>query len=198
MKKSLIASIASVVFGLLIALGPRLIFKVCAIASGCGDGGIADGCGSGGGCGDVLSNDVLSGDIVSDDVVNNDTASGGCGSGGGGCGSSGSSGGCGDSSINFPTCHYTAQALFGFGFLITALGFCMFVFDDIKTQLGLVIGVFFSSIITLFLIHGLIGGCIGNTMACRAVTIPSVTVISALLLAASAAYALYIILKKTE
>jgi len=72
----------------------------------------------------------------------------------------------------------------------------MIVFSDIKIQLGLIIGVFFSSIVVLFIPHGLIGGCGSMTMACRKIAFPAITVIGAVLLAVSAAYVVYAI-KKT-
>jgi hypothetical protein len=72
--------------------------------------------------------------------------------------------------------------------LIAALGLCCIVFNDSKTQLGLMIGVFLSSIIALAIPHALIGGCEMKSMACHRVAFPAITVISAVLLAGSALY----------
>jgi len=91
---------------------------------------------------------------------------------------------CGD----IPTCHWTARAEIGIGMLIAALGLCFIVFDEKKTQLGLIIGVFFSGIIALAIPHSLIGGCELKTMACHRVAFPAITVIGAVLLAGSALY----------
>ena len=91
---------------------------------------------------------------------------------------------CGD----IPTCHWSAQAEIGIGMLITALGLCLIVFNDSKTQLGLMIGIFLSSIIALAIPHALIGGCEMQTMSCHRVAFPAITVIGAILLAGSALY----------
>ena len=91
---------------------------------------------------------------------------------------------CGD----IPTCHWSARAEIGIGMLIAALGLCCIVFNDSKTQLGLMIGVFLSSIIALAIPHALIGGCEMKSMACHRVAFPAITVISAVLLAGSALY----------
>jgi hypothetical protein len=46
---------------------------------------------------------------------------------------------------NLPVCYWTARAEIGMGLLIIALGICMIVFTDPKTQLGLLIGTFLRS-----------------------------------------------------
>jgi len=91
---------------------------------------------------------------------------------------------CGD----IPTCHWTARAEIGIGMLIAALGLCFIVFDDSKTRLGLMIGIFLSGIIALAIPHLLIGGCEMRTMACHRVAFPAITVICAVLLIGSAVY----------
>lgn len=83
---------------------------------------------------------------------------------------------------DIPQCHWSAQALLGIGFLITALGLCFFVFSDSKIQLGLLIGVFFASIIAICIPNVLIGGCPMTEMICRRVAFPAVTIISCVLL----------------
>jgi xanthine/uracil permease len=95
-----------------------------------------------------------------------------------------------------PKCQWTAQAEIGLGMLIAALGLCLIVFnDEPKTQLGILIGIFFSSIIVLFIPHVLIGGCTMMTMACRRVAFPVITVIAVILLITSATYAVFTELK---
>jgi len=88
---------------------------------------------------------------------------------------------CGD----VPKCHYTALAEIGMGLLITALGLCFIVFIDPKTQFGLLIGVFLSSIVSLFIPHTLIGGCDMADMTCRRIAFPALTVINIVLIAFS-------------
>jgi hypothetical protein len=96
----------------------------------------------------------------------------------------------------FPLCHWTAQAELGMGMLIAALGICLIVFTDPKTQIGLVIGVFFASILVLGIPHALIGGCKVSTMACRKVAFPAITVIGIILLVYSIIVVVYSEIKK--
>jgi len=131
MKRSIIFGSVVIVLGLLIALGPRFLFKVCAH----GENG-------------------------------------------------------------YPHCHWSAQAELGMGFLIAALGICMIVFTDHKTHLGLLIGIFLTGIIALFIPHALIGGCGMMTMQCRKVAFPAITAESVVLLVFSAVIAVYIEMKK--
>ena len=126
MKKNVIGGTIIAIFGLLIAIGPQFLFKVCSRSCSC--------------CGDI------------------------------------------------PQCHWTAQAELGLGFLISALGLCFIFFNNMQAQLGLIIGVFFSSIVALFIPHGLIGGCAKSTMACHRVAFPALTIISTILLIASVIY----------
>jgi hypothetical protein len=130
MKKNVFSAFV-IMLGLLIALGPQLLFKVCSIHGG-----------------------------------------------------------------TFPLCHWSARAELGMGMLIAALGICLMVFTDPKTQLGLYIGIFFSSIIALSIPNALIGGCNVKTMDCRRVAFPAITIISVIALVFSAFMAVYIEIKK--
>ena len=100
---------------------------------------------------------------------------------------------CGD----IPTCHWSARAEIGLGMLIAALGLCFVVLNDSKTQLGLMIGVFFSGIIALAIPHALIGGCEMRTMACHRVAFPALTVLCSILIIGSALYTVLKELKKS-
>ena len=118
MKKNIIKSVVIIVLGLLIALGPKFLFRTC--QSGC--------------CTDI------------------------------------------------PQCYWSSQALLGMGMLIAALGICLFIFIDSNTQIGLLIGVFLSSIVAIGIPNAIIGGCSAPAMACRRVAFPVVTVICIILL----------------
>jgi len=68
------------------------------------------------------------------------------------------------------------------GLLIAALGICLIVFTDPKTQIGLTIAILLNSIVVIGIPHALIGGCKTSTMACRKVAFPAITIIGAILL----------------
>jgi hypothetical protein len=82
-------------------------------------------------------------------------------------------------------CHWSVQAELGIGGLIAALGIAILLFRSRETRLGLFVGVFFASIVALFVPHALIGGCGMETMPCRALTFPAITVLAVLLVAVS-------------
>jgi len=131
MKKSIIIGSTVIVLGLLIALGPQFLFKVCPAHGG-----------------------------------------------------------------TFPLCHWTARAELGMGMLIAALGICLIVFNDPKTQIGITIGILLSSIIVIGLPHALIGGCKASTMACRRIAFPALTIEGMILLVYSAVMVVYIEIKR--
>jgi hypothetical protein len=140
MKKNIIYSSVIIVLGLLIALGPQFLFKVCDPAM-------------------VSTEDA-------DDCCTVPEESGCCTS----------------TAASIPVCHWSARGEIGVGLLIVALGICILVFTDFKTQLGLAIGVFFTAIVALFIPHILIGGCSSIAMACHKVAFPALTVESIILL----------------
>jgi hypothetical protein len=83
---------------------------------------------------------------------------------------------------SIPRCHWSIQAEIGIGMILSMLGVCIIIFVDLRTRLGLTIGVFFSSIVSLLVPHVLIGGCNMMTMACRKVAFPALTIISGVIL----------------
>ncbi|MDR2941430.1 MAG: DUF4418 family protein [Treponema sp.] len=103
---------------------------------------------------------------------------------------------CAPAGNSFPLCHWSAQAEVGIGFLITALGICMIVFPDQKTQLGLYIGIFLAGIVAMFIPQTLIGGCGSMDMACHKVGFPAITAESIILLVFTAFIAVYGEVKK--
>ncbi|MDR0433801.1 MAG: DUF4418 family protein [Gracilibacteraceae bacterium] len=89
-------------------------------------------------------------------------------------------------------CHWTGQAELGAGLLLTLLGACLLVFSAKQTRLGLSVAVFFTALLALLLPAALIGGCPMETMACRRVAFPAVTVISILTLTGFALNSFYL------
>jgi hypothetical protein len=157
MKKAIITGSAIIALGLLIALGPQFLFKVCGQTMVSSAGGeIADCCAT--------------------------TEESGC---------------CAPAANSLPVCHWSVRAEIGIGLLIAALGACMIVFIDPKTQLGLIIGVFMASLVALAIPHALIGGCGSMAMKCRRVAFPALTVESVILLVFSAVMVV-IIAKSSE
>jgi len=86
----------------------------------------------------------------------------------------------------FPQCFWSTQAEIGMGLVIVALGMCLLLFTEHKTQLGLLLGIFFTAVIALLIPNVLIGGCETKTMACHRVAFPALTIESGILLALSA------------
>ena len=88
----------------------------------------------------------------------------------------------------YPDCLWTIQAELGMGMAITAMGACILLFNDRKTQLGLAIGIFLTGLFTLLNMHVIMRGCASLDMPCHRVTFPALTAITSLLLAGSAVF----------
>jgi len=86
----------------------------------------------------------------------------------------------------YPQCFWATQAVLGMGFLIAALGLCMIILNDRKTQLGMLIGIFATGFIAILIPYVFIGGCPGKTMACYRRAFPGIAVFASLTLAYSA------------
>jgi hypothetical protein len=93
---------------------------------------------------------------------------------------------------NFMKCHWSAQAEIGVGAVIAVLGIALIVFTSAKIRLGLVIGILLSGVHALLIPHALIGGCAVDTMTCRKITFPAITVISILLIIGAGIYTAYL------
>jgi hypothetical protein len=99
---------------------------------------------------------------------------------------------CGLMEGSIPRCHWSIQGEIGIGMIIAALGICLIVFTDPKTQFGLTIGIFFTSIVALLIPHALIGGCGMMSMRCRRVAFPALSVIGIIVLVGAVVNAVYL------
>jgi len=161
MKKVIIISSVVILLGLLIALGPQFLFKVCDSRS-------------------MPTTSSAAADDCCDETTQANPAEDDC------CEDPAQSSCCAPAASSLPICHWSASAEIGIGFLIAALGACMIVFTDPKTRLGLLIGTFLASIISIAIPHILIGGCGSLNMNCHKIAFPALTVEGIALLVFSA------------
>jgi hypothetical protein len=91
-----------------------------------------------------------------------------------------------------PTCFWALRAELCTGLIIAALGICFIIFSDLRTHTGLLIGVFLTGIVALFIPYLLIGGCEGAEMACRRIAFPVLTVLCAVILIGAVVNIIYI------
>lgn len=90
---------------------------------------------------------------------------------------------CGIHDDDVPVCYWAARAEISMGILIAALGVYLIFFTNIKVQLGLTISIFMSGIVAgLIPFDIFFGVCKDTSMVCYRVTLPALTVISALLI----------------
>jgi hypothetical protein len=82
-------------------------------------------------------------------------------------------------------CSYSMQVYDAMGLLIIALGLCIILYNDKKTQIGFTIAVMAAAAVVLLTIHVTVGGCNNVSMSCRRVTFPALTIVCAAALAAS-------------
>jgi hypothetical protein len=92
----------------------------------------------------------------------------------------------------FMKCHWTAQGEIGVGILIAALGVLLLIFKSGKTRLGLSVAASLTGFLALSLPHSLIGGCESETMPCRAMAFPTLTVLGVLVTVGCGLNAFYI------
>jgi len=96
----------------------------------------------------------------------------------------------------FTLCHWTARAELGMGMIIAALGICLIVFNDPKTQIGITIGILLISIMVIGFPYALIGGCKGSEMACRKIAFPALAIEGSILLVYSIIVVVFSEMKK--
>ena len=93
-------------------------------------------------------------------------------------------------------CYWSARAEIGVGTVIAALGIALIVFTCTKIRLGLVIGLLLSGIHALLIPYVLIGGCPKDSMPCRKIAFPALTVVSILVIVGAGLYTAYLARKK--
>jgi glucose uptake protein GlcU len=82
-------------------------------------------------------------------------------------------------------CHWTAQAELGIGLVIALLGLAGIIFSSKDLRLGLSISLFLNGLLALLVPSVLIGVCPGAHMPCHILTLPALSVLSALLVVIS-------------
>jgi len=93
--------------------------------------------------------------------------------------------GCGIHHDSVPLCFWALRAEICTGLIIAALGLCFIIFSDSRIHTGLLIGIFLTGIVALFIARPgvLFMGCSGAEMACNRRAFPALTVISSVVLA---------------
>ncbi|MDR0877983.1 MAG: DUF4418 family protein [Treponema sp.] len=80
-------------------------------------------------------------------------------------------------------CFWTRRAELGIGLLIAILGILTILFKSPQIRLGLGIGVFLNGALALLIPTALIGVCADPHEPCRLLTLPSLSVLSGILIA---------------
>jgi len=89
-------------------------------------------------------------------------------------------------------CFWTGRAVLGVGALIAVSGVFFFIFKSKQIRLGLSLAAGLNGILTLLIPTVLIGVCEGRHMSCRTLTLPALTVLSMLTIAAAAVNVIYL------
>jgi hypothetical protein len=92
----------------------------------------------------------------------------------------------------FMTCHWTAQAEIGVGMFIALLGLFLICCPAKDVRLGVTVGIFGAGVLALLFPHVLIGGCRMETMPCRIIAFPALSVLGVLVLTGAAANIYYL------
>ncbi|OJU16248.1 MAG: hypothetical protein BGN88_00100 [Clostridiales bacterium 43-6] len=89
-------------------------------------------------------------------------------------------------------CHWTARAEIGLGVLIAISGILLLLFSKAQVRMGLSISLFFQGVLAFLVPNVLIGVCGGIHMDCHKLTQPVLTILSALIIIASAINGIYL------
>ena len=167
MKNRLISGILFLVLGILIAVGPQTIFPVCGIHTGQSAAQSSDQT-SGGKC------TQMGGCKPNADAEKGSAENAAAGSG------------------TVMKCFWTARAELGIGILIAVLGILLIAFRSAQVRLGLSISLALNGILALLIPNVLIGVCSDAHSTCRMLTLPALTILSGVAIAAAAANAAYL------
>jgi len=102
--------------------------------------------------------------------------------------------GCAAHDDSVPLCFWALRGEICAGLIIAALGICFIIFPDPRTHMGLLIGVFLTGIVALFMARPgvLFMGCEGAQMACNRRAFPVLTILSAVLVIGAVANIIYL------
>jgi hypothetical protein len=89
-------------------------------------------------------------------------------------------------------CHWTAMAEIGAGLLIALLGVFLLIFRSGLIRLGLSLALILNGILALLIPTVLIGVCGSLHMNCRSLALPTLTILSGIVITASAANVIYL------
>jgi hypothetical protein len=169
MKNRLISGIVFLVFGLLIALGPQIVFPVCRIPD----------------LGEEVTQQTSEKSMGMSDH-NLGTAEGTAKRT-----TEGTTEGTTSMSI-LMKCHWTARAELGVGLLIALEGFLLILFGSRQIRFGLNAAIGLNGILALLFPTVLIGVCSSTRMNCRSLTLPALVIISGSLIAGSVINGIYL------
>lgn len=91
-------------------------------------------------------------------------------------------------------CYFTGQVELGIGLFIVTLGIFMLIFSSEQIRLGLSIAVVLAGVLVILFPGVLIGGCSMESMNCRRVTFPALTVIGIITVAGFTLNSLFLLL----
>lgn len=89
-------------------------------------------------------------------------------------------------------CHWTVKAELGAGLLIALLGVFLLIFRSGQIRLGLSLALILNGILALLIPTVLIGVCGSLHMTCRSLALPALTILSGIVITASAANVIYL------
>ncbi len=163
MKNRLISGILFIVLGVLIAIGPITFIPVCGVHA---LGNSEDVCKTS----DTKMNDTKT-DVTKDDGDKSSMEM---------------------SSNMVMTCHWTARAELGIGFVIAILGVLLIVLQSAQIRIGIHISLTLNGILALLIPNTLIGVCKHPHSQCHSLTLPALTILSIVVILAAIINVIYL------
>lgn len=163
MKNRLFTGVLFIFLGVLIALGPQMVFPVCGVhtseqASGQGSGKMDEHQSM-----NMIQSDENTGKQASMKEKN-----------------------------MVMKCHWTARAELGIGIFIALIGIFLLIFQSGQVRLGLSLALILSGVLALLIPTALIGVCGSLQMTCRSLTLPALTILSSIVIVTSVANVIYL------